>query len=164
MYYELLFNNSGMYKKAGKDDTLQGNMVSALVPFGTVNKVRDRDEGVLGYIVRALAQGSAGTTGALLGASPMLGIDEASDMAGQVLKGNKQLPVSAEHLPVSAAGALAPEKEVFNAAKGGEEALKRLAARGKTKNSILTALAAALGLTGYVAGSTAGDRAADRIL
>lgn len=157
MYYELLFNNSGMYKKAGKDDTLQGNMVSALVPFGTVNKVRDRDEGVLGYIVRALAQGSAGTTGALLGASPMLGIDEASDMAGQVLKGNRQLPVSA-------AGASAPGKEVFNAAKGGEEALKRLAARGKTKNSILTALAAVLGLTGYVAGSTAGDRAADRIL
>lgn len=157
MYYELLFNNSGMYKKAGKDDTLKGNMVSALVPFGTVNKVRDRNEGVLGYIVRALAQGSAGTTGAVLGATPMLGIDEASDMAGQVLKGKKQLPVSA-------AGALAPEKEVFNAAKGGEEALKSLAARGKTKNSILTALAAALGLTGYVAGSTAGDRAADRIL
>lgn len=151
-----------MYKKAGKDDTLKGNMVSALVPFGTVNKVRDRDEGVLGYIVRALAQGSAGTTGALLGASPMLGIDEASDMAGQVLKGNRQLPVSAEHLPASTVSTAG--EEVFNAAKGGEEALKRLAARGKTKNSILTALAAALGLTGYVAGSTAGDRAADRIL
>lgn len=74
-----------MRKSAGDADTLYGNIVSALVPYGTVNKANARGEGTQGILARHALQMSGGWTGgAVVGASAVRALDA---LAGRIKAG-----------------------------------------------------------------------------
>lgn len=69
-----------MRKSAGDADTLYGNLVSALVPYGTVNKANARGEGTQGILARHALQTAVGWTGgAVVGASAVRALDMLAD-------------------------------------------------------------------------------------
>lgn len=81
MYYEYLQEmgrqfgmqkRAALQKRAGDLDTWGGNAVSALVPFGTIDKVKERGEGAGGYIGRSAAHGVGGLGGTVLGILPFI--------------------------------------------------------------------------------------------
>lgn len=81
MYYEYLQEMGRQYgmqkraslqKRAGDLDTWGGNAVAALVPFGTIDKVKERGEGAGGYIGRSVAHGVGGLGGTALGVLPFI--------------------------------------------------------------------------------------------
>lgn len=62
--------SASMRKQAGDLDTWGGNAVSALVPFGTVDKVKERGEGVGGFLTRNAMQGVGSGLGVGVGMLP----------------------------------------------------------------------------------------------
>lgn len=99
---------AGMCKLAGDADTLTGNIKSTLLPFGTVMKVKDRDEGVLGWLTRSLAQTGGATTGFFGGGLGAHLLSEAlADSKNSKLRAIGKLIGQGEGLPAAFASAAA---------------------------------------------------------
>lgn len=64
--------SASMRKQAGDVDTWGGNAVSALVPFGTIDKVNDRGEGVGGFLTRNTMHGVGSGLGVGAGLLPFV--------------------------------------------------------------------------------------------